>query len=166
MSFDDLGRRVIVDEQHEDENDQEYEDQHHHRSYSNGINNEDEDEEEVDEAKYRSSQRPLRRVGSLEPPKGTQYPSFTVSFGRTESIEKRNLSPRGGEVSSILDTPLKRRVDHIEQTYDVVRGQEVTKKAVRDRSPQYRIELEHKSNGRSEISTPKTAVSRQSSKIC
>lgn len=77
----------------------------------------------------RQSRSPSRR-NVAEQPRGKQFSTFTVAFGRTESIERRSTSPpmRAG----ILDTPSKKRVHHTSQTYNVVTGDDVKTIALPD----------------------------------
>jgi len=83
-------------------------------------------------------------------PRGTQYASFSVAFGRTESAERDPCSPLKN-LGSIIDVYMKKRVDHVHQTYDVVKGEELYKKAVREHgSPQYKVVAEAPSSNRRE----------------
>lgn len=58
---------------------------------------------------------------------GTEYASFRVSFGRTQSKYLRSQSPDIDQKDSlyIVDVARRKRVTHHEQTYDVVQGNEV-----------------------------------------
>jgi len=68
-----------------------------------------------------------------------------VSFGRTESAE-RSYSPSPKDAVSILDAPMKKRIDHVYQTYDVIAGESKNTKAVRDNlSPQYKVTVDKNS---------------------
>ena len=58
---------------------------------------------------------------------GTNYPSFRVAFGKTESKYKRSHSPDLPIALNINEIPKRKKVDHIDQTYDVVRGIEIKK---------------------------------------
>lgn len=59
--------------------------------------------------------------------KGTEYASFRVSFGRTQSKYMRSQSPDIDAKDSlyIVDVARRKKVTHHEQTYDVVQGNEV-----------------------------------------
>lgn len=105
-------------------------------------------------------ENPTRSGRIAEIPKGVQYASFSVSFGRTESAE-RSHSPPHKDAGSILDVPLKKRVDHVVQTYDVVKGEDVSKIAVRDNcSPQYKVSVDSKNKlKRTQTPTPKSSTS-------
>jgi len=59
--------------------------------------------------------------------KGTEYASFRVSFGRTQSKYRRDSSPDVDSKDSLCihDVAKRKRVTHREQTYDVVDGDEI-----------------------------------------
>jgi len=59
--------------------------------------------------------------------KGTEYATFSVSFGKTQSKEFRSGSPPPDAKDSlyVFDIPKRKRVTHNEQTYDVVKGNEI-----------------------------------------
>lgn len=76
-----------------------------------------------------SSKTPLSSSGASF--KGASYASFQVAFGRTEpkckmlglsQQENRSISP------SIIDVRPRKRIDHVTQTYDVIKGQEFKNK--------------------------------------
>ncbi len=81
------------------------------------------DEEEYEERVYSPSKRQVSPV-KQEPHQYGDYPSFSVAFGITESKFKRNLSPQN-DMKRVVDIPKKKRVDHVNQTYDVIRGMEL-----------------------------------------
>ena len=62
--------------------------------------------------------------------RGTDFATFKVVFGRTESKHKLNSSPDNKNNSSIMDVRKRKRVNHVFQTYDVIRGEEVKNKAI------------------------------------
>jgi len=80
---------------------------------------------EQDEGYSLRQPRSPSRLSMAEPPRGKQFSTFTVAFGRTESVERRSTSPPMRDIAGILDTPSKKRVNHISQTYNVVTGDDV-----------------------------------------
>jgi len=71
---------------------------------------------------------PSKTRQSTEPvEKGTNYPSFKVAFGATESKFKRSQSPTS-KIPSIIDVPRKGKAGKGAQTYDVIRGKELKNK--------------------------------------
>ena len=71
----------------------------------------------------RETPPPERKSSPQKADRGTVYPSFKVSFGKTESRFKRSMSPEP-KVNSIMDVPKRKRVDHVDQTYDIIKGQD------------------------------------------
>ena len=153
----DSGKRVCFDNQNDDSMDDGYNYQHQ-RSGSNMRPREYEED-------LSASMKRGRRIA--ETPKGVQYASFTVSFGRTESAE-RSHSPPVKDAGSILDAPMKKRVDHVLQTYDVVKGEDIGKVAIRDNcSPQYKVSMESGLKNklkRTQTPTPKSTSKPSSQK--
>jgi len=66
---------------------------------------------------------------------GNNYPSFRVAFGKTESKFKRNQSPEQTLLYGINSVPKKKRVDHLDQTYDVVRGVDIPVNKSKSKTP-------------------------------
>jgi len=83
--------------------------------YGNNEYNEYSSRNGYDNSKSYSS----RQRGTASP---TDYPTFRVAFGRTESKARfsSNQDPNG----SVLDLQKKKRVGHLHSTYDVIRGEE------------------------------------------
>ena len=63
-------------------------------------------------------------------PRGTNYASFQVAFGRTEAKDRISPSPqeKRPKSPSILDVRSRKKIEHIDQTYDMIRGEEVRHK--------------------------------------
>jgi len=74
--------------------------------------------------------------------RGTEYASFRVSFGRTESKDMRNGSPPPDQKGSlfVFDIPKRKRVTHNEQTYDIVKGKTVNYK-LKSEGKDYQVNL-------------------------
>jgi len=90
-------------------------------------NREYEEENQYNDISY------MGRDGSLgytNKNKGTDFPTFKVVFGRTESKHKLNSSPENKNNSSIIDVRKRKRVNHVFQTYDMIRGEETKNQAV------------------------------------
>lgn len=69
--------------------------------------------------------------------------SFKVSFGRTESVVKPAPHVQEGRTQSpsVLDVTKKKRVDHIYQTYDIIKGEEMKNKKVKAKMPGQQYEV-------------------------
>lgn len=64
--------------------------------------------------------------------KVTDYPSFSVVFGRTETKFRNSPSPTT-KVMHIADVPKKKKVEaYPSQSYDMIKGQELLKKRYLD----------------------------------
>ena len=82
---------------------------------------------------------PSKTHQSTEPvEKGTNYPSFKVAFGVTESKFKRSQSPTG-KIPSIIDVPRKGKAGKGAQTYDVIRGKDLKNKGEQNKVPELEI---------------------------
>lgn len=81
-------------------------------------------------------------LGYTNKNRGTDFPTFKVVFGRTESKHKPNSSsPDNKNNSSIIDASRRKKVSHVFQTYDVIRGEEKKNKAIISKeNPQYEIQ--------------------------
>ena len=69
-------------------------------------------------------------------PRGMNYPTFNVSFGRTETRLRLSPSPKSRENSSnpgVMDIQKKGRVAHVSQTYDMIKGEERISKVREDK---------------------------------
>lgn len=86
---------------------------------------------EIEECESSPQSKSLSRKMSLgernDGKQGTEYASFRVSFGRTQSKYLRSQSPDIDAKDSlyIVDVARRKKVTHHEQTYDVVQGNEV-----------------------------------------
>ena len=69
--------------------------------------------------------------------------SFKVSFGRTESVVKPAPHVQEGRTASpsVLDITKKKRVDHVYQTYDIIKGEEMKNKKVKAKLPGQQYEV-------------------------
>lgn len=102
--------------------------------------------QEEDNRRHMMAYQTARRYNEV--PRGTQYASFSVAFGRTESAERDPSSPVKN-FGSIIDVLMKKRIDHTYQTYDVIKGEENWKRAVRESgSPQYKVVAEPPNSSR------------------
>ena len=120
-------------------NENEYDNEYEGEAEGNGNNVGHAD----DEGLYYNS---AKQDDRYDTPKGNQFSTFSVSFGRTES-HQRSLSPPIRDVASILDVPIKGRVDHLMQSYDVVKGEDRKTKALREKGfIQYKVVPESVSN--------------------
>jgi len=89
-----------------------------------------------------------RAINTALRQKGTEYASFRVSFGRTESKDMRNGSPPPDQKGSlfVFDIPKRKRVSHNEQTYDVVKGKTLNYK-LKSEGQQYEANIARSRTG-------------------
>ena len=84
------------------------------------------EQQEMWEKKREELARMTRKTGSVQSNaselKGKEYPTFRVSFGRTESKNLLSPSPERHMVNTIIDVPRKKRVDHKITKFDVITG--------------------------------------------
>lgn len=120
--------------------------QHQSRQTTQNSPLQEEEEDSRHNAMNYHNYHTARRYNDV--PRGTQYASFSVAFGRTESAERDPSSPQKN-FGSIIDVLMRKRIDHTHQTYDVIKGEEVLKRNVRDTgSPQYKVVAEPLSSNR------------------
>jgi len=98
--------------------------------------------------------------------KGNEYSTFRVSFGKTQSKEFRSGSPPPEPKDSlyVFDIPKRKRVTHSEQTYDIVKGNEI-RYTLNSRGSKYDAKNENapKSISCSEVQSPCSEKKRSSS---
>jgi len=105
--------------------------------YANQEYNNDYDSRNDNSKMYSSRQR------GTSPP--TDYPTFRVAFGRTES--KAKFSSNQDQNGSVLDLQKKKRINHLHSTYDVIRGEEARYEAIRNGERRYEFSPTKGMNG-------------------
>ena len=112
------------------------------QQYDDDENIDEDPQQDQDEELVSPNHMSLRGRNTALRQKGTEYASFRVSFGRTESKDMRNGSPPPDQKGSlfVFDIPKRKRVTHNEQTYDIVKGKTVNYK-LKSEGKDYQVNL-------------------------